>query len=236
MSCNKNTEQIELKLNNNIGDKQTIVSTTETSRGSLMSLKNVMETEFEVTSIKNEAINFKTNVARIMTEMKMSNEVEKYDSNKSVSSMNNDQREMHNDFKDILDAQFHLIIDTKGKVVKSFHFEDGRLYNEPVIDIKNYFLSFPNGKVGIGSTWTDEKDNAVTGQITKSTYTIDAITASEIIISIRSEIPGITGMLGANTATGNYTLDKATCKLIKGTLNMDLQTGGSVTNSYVTKN
>lgn len=201
-----------------------------------MSLKNVMETEFEVTSIKNEAINFKTNVARIMTEMKMSNEVEKYDSNKSVSSMNNDQREMHNDFKDILDAQFHLIIDTKGKVVKSFHFEDGRLYNEPVIDIKNYFLSFPNGKVGIGSTWTDEKDNAVTGQITKSTYTIDAITASEIIISIRSEIPGITGMLGANTATGNYTLDKATCKLIKGTLNMDLQTGGSVTNSYVTKN
>lgn len=236
LSCNKNTEEVELNLAYNVGDKQTIVSTTETSRGALMSLKNTMETVFEVISIENKDINFKVNVARVMTEMKMGDEFEKYDSNKDKASMTSDEKSMHEEYLTILEPNFNIIINNKGDVVKSFHYEDGRIMNEPVVDIKNYFLSLPEGKVSEGSTWESEKLNPRTNQITTSTHTIKTITTDEIIISVKSEIPSITALLDKNTASGNYILDKTTCKLKKGSLKMNLQTGGSVTNTFISKN
>ncbi|WP_299111317.1 hypothetical protein [uncultured Winogradskyella sp.] len=233
LSCSKNSEQIELKLSYDIGDKQTITSTTETSKGTLMSIKNVMETDFEVTSIENNEITFKTRVNRIITEMKMDNEIEKYDSNKDISSMTGEEKSMHSEYQDILDAKLNIIIDDKGKVTKSFHHDDGNLFNEPVVDIRHYFLSFPDNKVGVGSIWQNENTNPITNQKTKSTYKIEDITNKEIIISIDLKIAGMPGLLGDNSATGHYVLNRASCKLIKGALEMDLQTGGSVTNSYI---
>ncbi|MGB6269392.1 MAG: hypothetical protein WBF67_10325 [Olleya sp.] len=236
-SCNTNTEEVELKLGYNLNDTQTIISTTETNRSALMSLKNVIETNFNVKAINGDSMTFNTNVVRIKTEMKMDDDVEAYDSDalKDISTMTDDEKAMHQDFSKVINNSFNIIIDKKGNVVKPFHDTYGAEVNEPIIDISNIFLRLPSKKVKVGSGWQFEKKNPLTDQITKTTCKIKEINDKEIIIDLDLDITGIPGLFGDFKGNGEYSLDKKTCKLIKGTLQMGLHTGGSVTNTYQTK-
>ncbi|WP_397361961.1 hypothetical protein [Olleya sp. R77988] len=236
-SCNTNTEEVELKLNYNANDTQTIVSTVETSKGALMNIKNVIEAKLKVNSIDKKDITFNTKIVRISTEMKMDDQVEFYDSDseKELSMMTEDEKVMHQDFKKIIDSDYNIIIDKKGNIIKPFYYLDGKSVNEPIIDIGNVFLRFPSKKVKIGSGWQGEKKNPLTDQITKTTYRVKDINENEIIITLDLDISGIPGLFGDFKGNGEYKLDKKTCKLIKGTLQMELHTGGNVTNTYEAK-
>lgn len=234
-SCSQNTEEIILKLDKKVGDEQIIVSSTETSRGALMSMNNNIEVLFKVSEHQGNMYTLTSDVLAIKTEIKMGDDVESYDSKKEESKMTNDERSMHAEFKDILDSEFTISMDERGNIVKPFHYANGNIVEGPIVDMSNIQIVFPETKVKVGTTWENEKTNPLTAQKTKSIYKIKNITDKEIIISVSSTITGISGLLNENKATGEYILDKKTCNLIKGTLEMNLQAGGKVKNSYYIK-
>ncbi len=234
-SCTQNNEEINLRIDKKVGDEQIIISTTETSRGSLMRIKNVIELNLKVSDLNENSYNFTTDILRIKSETKMAGEVESYDSDKKESEMTNDEREMHSEFKSILDSKFGISIDDKGNIIKPFYDLNGSIIETPIVDMSNIQIIFPEFKVKVGTKWESEKTNPITSQKTKTTYKIKDISDKEITISVNSIISGISGLLGENEAIGEYKLDKQSCALIKGTLEMNLQGGGKVTNTYSTK-
>ena len=236
ISCSQNKEEIDLKFNPKIGDQHTIVSQMVTTGNEQMSMKSTMVVRFKVTSKDNENVyTLLSDLRTIKMETKMFGEVEKYDSTKDESLMTTDERSMHEEFKNALESNFEIRIDEKGNIVEPFHAINGNPSTEAIIDIDNIQLVFPKEKVTVGSEWKNEKTNPLTAQKTHSTYTIKDITESEIIISVAAEIDGVSGLLGKSKVEGEYILNKKDCTLIKGTLAMDLQMGGKVTNTYYKK-
>jgi len=236
ISCSQNKEELSLELHRKIGDEQTIVSMIETSKGSLLNVKNIIEVKFIVSSIDNTVYTLKSDVLSIKTEINMNGDVvESYDSEKEVSQMTADEKSTHLELKNILDPEFEISIDKSGKIIKSFHLLNGEMIDASIMDMSNIQLIFPEKKVRVGSRWENEKTNPITQQKTKSIYRIKDITDKEIIISVNSTISEISGLLDKNTVKGKYILDKKTCNLIKGSLEMSLQTGGKVTNTYFAK-
>ena len=220
-SCAQNSEEIQLKLDRKVGDKQTIVSATETSSGAMLSIKNTMEVSFEVSAYNGSVYTLTSNLLRIKSETKMGDDIENYDSDKEESSMSFSESSMHSEFKTLLDSTFLISIDNKGNVVKSFHSQNGDLVESPIVDMSNIQIIFPDTKVKVGSKWENEKTNPLTTQLTKTTYTIKDINDQEIIISVRATIAGFSSLMGDSKVTGEYILERKTCNLIKGFLEMN---------------
>ena len=236
ISCSQNNEEIDLKLSPKVGEQQTIVCQVATTGNEQMSMKSTMVVRFKVASKDDQNVfTFHTDLRYIKTETKMFGEVEKYDSTKDESLMTTDEKSMHEEFKNALASNFEIRIDEKGNIVEPFRAIDGNPSTEALVDMSNIQLVFPNEKVKVGSEWKNEKTNPMTEQLTKSTYTIKDITENEIIISVAAEIDGVSGLLGKSKVEGEYILNKKDCTLIKGTLAMDLQMGGKVTNTYYKK-
>lgn len=236
ISCSQNKEEIILTLNQKVGDEQTIVSEIETKGNEQMSMKSTVIARFKVSAKDAKNVyTYTTNVLNIKSETKMFGEIEEYDSNKNESLMTSDEKSMHYEFKNALDSTFEILIDEKGNIVKPFYNTDGSGTSDAIVDISNIQLVFPKDKVTINSKWEDEKTNPLTKTKTKSTYTIKDITEDKIIISVNAVIDGVPGLLEQNNVAGEYILNKKDCTLLKGTLEMNLQTGGKVTNTYYKK-
>ncbi len=234
-SCSQNKEEINLVLQKNVGDKQTIVSTTETSSGALMSLKSTTEIDFTVSEANDTVYTLTADVLRMVYETKMGNEIENYDSDKKESEMTSDEKFMHSEFKDILDSEFEISIDNKGNISEPFHYLNGDAAESPV-DMSNIQIIFPETKVKVGSIWENERTNPLTSSKNKAAYRIMDISDKEITIAVSLIISeSLGGLLKENKATGEYILDRKTCNLIKGNLEMNLQTGGKVTKTFYTK-
>ena len=234
-ACARNTEEIELKLNLNVGDSQTIIASTDTSQGTAVSLKDRTEVKFAVSEATENSYTYNVDVIRIKSETKMMGEVDRYDSDKKLSRMTTSEIETHNEFKDYLESEFQISLDHRGKVTQPLSKMNGYKLEFPIVDMSNVQLVLPESKVRVGSTWKGEKTNEFTDQIIKTTYEIEDITSNEVEISFVSIIPAFSGLLGENKAYGDYRLNRQTGTLIKGTLKMDLQTGGSVTKTYEAK-
>ncbi len=234
-SCTQNNEEIVLELKYNIGDEQIIVSSTETSNNSSMSFKSGMEINFIVSDYTENEYTFTSDVLRVKSEIIMGDDIEKYDSDKDETQMTSDEKSMHLEFKDVLDSKFNISIDNLGNITKPFRYMDGEIVENTIIDMSNVQLIFPEYKVKVGTEWKGERINSLTGQNISSTYKIKSITAKEIEISVNSIVAEMSGVLSENRVSGTYVLDKTSCTLIKGTLEMNLQMGGSLTTTYYLK-
>jgi hypothetical protein len=234
-ACAQNKEQIELNLIQNLGDSQIIVATTETSSGALISIKDVMEVKLTVTETTENSYTYVADVIRITSRTKMGSEVDSYDSNKEMSQMSTDELDIHNEYKDYLDAEFNVSLDHKGNIVQPFSDMDGNALETDIVDMSNVQLILPASTATVGTKWTGEKLNTFTGQQIKTTYKIKKIEANEVVITSTSIIPALSSLLDENKAYGQYRLNRQTGTLIKGTIKMDLQTGGKVIKTYEVK-
>lgn len=233
ISCSQNKEEIDLKFCPKVGDQLTFVCQVVTSGNEEMSMKSIIVVRFKVASKDNENVyTLTSNIRNIKSETKMFGAVEKYDSTKDESLMSNEERSMHQEFKNALASTFEIRIDEKGNVVEPFHAIDGNPSTADIIEMNNIQLVFPKEKVKVGSEWKNEKTIPLFEQILKSTYTIKDITENEVIISVDAEIDGASELFGKSKVDGEYILNKKDGTLIKGTLEMDLQMGGKVINTY----
>lgn len=223
--CEKrNEETVTLKLKFVSGEVDRVfVSSSTTGQ---MKIQNVTQMSFTIDSVKENKNVINAKVLRISSETDMFGEKESYDSRRNIEDMTEDEKEMHLEFKDVLDKSFVFSIDNKGNVLENFKDKLTNSPSEEVVDVSNIFIPFPDEPVKIGSEWKRERINSFTKGKTISTYKVTNITDTEIIISIVSEIGEIGGVLAKNTAKGEYVLDKKTCKLKTGEFMMDLQAGG----------
>lgn len=234
-NCGPVSDEIELKINQKVGDHINITASTVTDGGALMQLKSIMEVDFEVASVTKNIYTYQADVVSIFSETSMNGELETYNSDKKESDMKSDELAMHQEFKGALDSTFMITIDDKGDVLKNFHYKDGTLFTANLIDVTNFILPFPKERVTQGSEWQSERTNPVTKQDTKTTFKVKAITDKEIFITSEVTIAAMNGLLGENKVAGEYTLDRKTCCIKSGSLKMKLQTGGGVTYTFYTK-
>lgn len=227
-------EDIVLRLKYNLGDEHVLTYTTTTKGSPEMSVWNLTEVKFKVTSIDDPGIyNMQVDLLKIQSETDFFGEKESYDSEKDESLMNADEKSMHAEFKSALHSEFRLSINERGDIVKTYTDENG-LPAEGPLDMNVLQLKFPEEKVNIGSEWNGERMAPVINQPVKSTYTLKKITDTEITIAVESAIPGLGGMLKPSIQKGEYVLDKTTCQLKSGKLSMDLQTGGKAEMDFYT--
>ncbi len=225
-NCAGNSEEIELRIKQSIGDELLVVCSTETSSEAQMSYKSVMEMDFKVSSIDKNIYNYTSDLVTIIAETNMMGEVESYNSDKKESDMTDGERLMHADFKGVLDSTFEISIDDKGKIVKPFHYLNGKKVETALVDVSTIMINLPETKVKVGSEWESEKVNPITSQKTKTNYSVKSITDKEVTITANSIVSPLTGLLDESKITGEYILDKKTCTLIKANLDMNLQRGG----------
>lgn len=239
LGCAQNPEskeKVDLKLVYEEGDEWTIVFVMETKGNKLISVREESETTFKVNSFDEQnGYTLGVDVLRLKYESKMGNEVEVYDSQKKEADFTADERMMHDELKDILDNNFLISVGEKGKVTKSFSYEDGRAMAEDITDMNNIQLIFPEDSVSVGSSWEQTYTNPLTSQEIVSTYTVTDITNDKIFISILSKIPAIGTLIEANEAKGEYELDRATCRLIRVQKSMKIAQGGTATYRYYVK-
>ncbi|RZK11433.1 MAG: hypothetical protein EOO46_06730 [Flavobacterium sp.] len=222
---NGKKETIDLKLDLKPGEVFKIYTAT-LSNGDQMKYQNIMKMNFTLDSVTKDKNVIAVKVLRISSESDMFGEKESYDSNKSLTTMTEDERSMHLDFQDILNGSFSIVINNKGKVLEPFKNKETKQPSEEIIDISNIFIPFPEEAVSVGSEWKSERTNSLTNAKNLYTYKITEINEKEIIVSVAIEIGAVKGIMSKNTAEGNYVLDKKTCKLIAGEYSMDLQMGG----------
>jgi len=227
-----NNQEIELVLEQNVGEKYTVVSETEAGDGSNMSINYSMEILIEVKDLEDDIYNYDVEILRIKSDTKMFGEVESYDSSKSESEMTEEELLAHSDFKQYLGEKFDLSMDKKGNITSPFSYKNGRQLEAPLVDMNNIQITFPKTKVKVGSTWSADNVNELTSQTIKTTYELISISSSEITIATTSDIPGMGGMLDSNQATGKYILNRDNCKLKSGTMTMNMQTGGKAVLTY----
>lgn len=224
-----NNEEIDLILKYNPGDTQTITY-RESATSKLVELKNEMQILFKVSSIDPDGstYHFEVDLLEVSTESGKGDDMESYNSKQDFTQMNSEQRLMHIEFKPYLQNLLTISIDKKGHVVEPFELlTDMPLHeNEPLIEMSQVQIPFPDHKVSEGSKWSSSFDRDDLIPVHRdSEFTVEEISADEIIISVESEIES---MVGPNTMTGKYILNRENCQLKSANLEMPSMMGGKI--------
>lgn len=232
-NCSQKKEEVDLKLVLQPNERYKIISETDAGMQGKMSIKNSMEFEFKVDSVdaKNHYY-ITTKVIRVKEESNMFGEKTSYDSSQDVATMNSDNQMLHREYVAYLNSDFNMVLSEKGEVIKEFSSTEKVPYENDILDLTNFQIKFPDQPVKVGSKWQHHGENKLTEQKIIMNYTVSQITEKEVTISVHKLIKGISGLMGDNNANGEYVLEKATGKLIKSHISMNLQTGGSAKYSF----
>ncbi|WP_207493821.1 hypothetical protein [Aridibaculum aurantiacum] len=150
----------------------------------------------------------------------------KYHSNRSSSSMNEQQQLMHQAFKPVLDSSLQISIDKYGRLVKPYAYKSNiRLPKgtDPV-DIQVCFLPLAGKPVAVGEEWQSERTNEVTGGKVHSTYSITNIKNEVVRISYNGIVKGVPGYGKDSEVYGYYQLNKSTGKVEMADMEMEVST------------
>lgn len=233
ISCSQDQEEVDLKLVLQPNESYKIISETDAGMQGKMSLKSSMEFLFKVDSVTTQNHYYvTTKVIRIKETSDMFGEKTSYDSSQDVAKMNNDQQMLHKEYLPYLNLPSTFVLSEKGEVINESSSTEKTTLDEDILDMTNFQIKFPEQPIKVGTRWEKEEVNKLTEQKIILSYTISKITEKEVTISVNKLIKGISGLMGDNNAKGEYILEKATGKLIKGHLSMNLQTGGSAKYSF----
>ncbi len=233
LNCKQQSgEEIELSIKTKVGDEQLIVFTTETVGNSAMSMKNEYELKFSVADINENIYTYNLDVIGMKSNSNIGGEVEEFNSYKDVNTMTRDESEMYYELKTVLDSTFKISIDNKGNITKPFHYQSGKPFGDVIVEMAQIQIKLPESKVQIGDEWKNERVNELTSSTIKTTFKLTEVSDDKITISSSSLIDGI---LGKNNSKGEYVLDRNTCQLIQGKVEMDMSFGGKVVVSTFSK-
>lgn len=163
-----------------------------------------------------------TSIVKYMNmESSVMGEADNYDSSKKVSDMSPSELEWHAELGRFIDKPMTFVLDSRGKIVKSFTADGVRPIDSP-IELNNFQIPFPEKEVGIGDSWNGEYPNLLNGAMVKNTYTVTDITDKAVQIAVVSTVPGIEGVMKENKLNGAYSIDRKTGLLLQGTMEGDM--------------
>ncbi|MES2487000.1 MAG: DUF6263 family protein [Bacteroidota bacterium] len=143
-------------------------------------------------------------------------EKESYDS--SAKSNPGIDADMAAEYGAYMDKDFTFEVDRYGAIKQNFEFTNTDIQFEQLIDLNNYFTTFPEKEVGVGDTWKGGFKNAMTNQLVTRTYTVKEISKSNVTIEVVSVVPAFKGVTKESTYKGNYIIDRNTGMLVRGEL------------------
>lgn len=216
-SCKGSGQSVRLAMKYATGDNQRIAIETITE-GSSRNMKSIISLQFVVDSVKsNGTACFSVKPKRIYSHLSIDGESETYDSDKGTIAA------MHRSF---YDAAFSLQIDRQGKIVLPLQYAGTKQSASGMFEMRRVQLVFPDREMNTGDSWKDEYKNEFTSSTIKGVYTLTAITDTSIVIKMDGTMIDGFGMLPPRKLTGQYTLEKNTCRLLNARLEATLSGGG----------
>lgn len=225
-SCHKNEESVLLRLKYKKGDEKTFVIEQNASGSAYVNIHFQTQIAFTVDSvIKNGTeIIMIARLKSLKSDTKTGETIEHYDSNDKPQDMDEAAKEMDAKLQSSLNSYFDISFNDRGEVVKPFS-ASLKGVGEPIAptDVQ---LVYPEQKVKIGDTWSDERENKLLSTTNKFTYAISDITKDNVIIHVAALIQGFKSLAKDANAEGEYIINRQNGQLISSRLDLPMMGGG----------
>lgn len=230
-ACKSDNENIQVLLDLPVDSEYDFVHETETN-GSLISLKLHKEFSFKVKSLHNNIYYLQADLVKLTSETVINGESEIYSSSQAASNMSEAEQKVHTQYKPMLESTFNISVDKYGNVVKPFSYANGVLAPQGFFDFNLFQIIFPFKKISTKSRWESQRKNPASNTPINVKYELKYIDDNKLYISANHVIPSVQELLNSNTLYGDYIIDKNNGMLMEAKLKMNLQTGGSVVNTF----
>ena len=192
-SKDKDTEYL-LRIKSEVGDNYDITFLVE--MGGAMEMNMEMNFFSKVLSVDGDETDFKMGFTKAKMSMSMQGETINYDSENPYES--EQSTAMHSEIKDLFGAELGMTMDSKGKVLKEYGFEDLGADFAGQMGFAN--VEYPEHALKIG----DSFDYSIReeGMAMDATYTLTNVSDSEYTLSITGDIVGE----GSGEVTGEIIL------------------------------
>lgn len=228
IACNSKTgPAIDLKLNLQKGDSFTLVTQAVTSQNTAISVTQFTETKYVVDAVTADAYKLKAYLVRTKTEITQDGKTDGYDSEKDEASMTPQEMEIHNQYKQALTHAMNVTMGKNDMINGSATYDDGGTVPSDILDSKNITLNYPATPVKVGDEWQKEMTDEFTKIKVTNKYTLKAFTDKDATIGVKMSMKGAGGMLD-NDGDGEYTIDRKTGEIIKGNIDLNMQSNGSL--------
>lgn len=229
MSCSgddsQDNREIYLKLNLNVGDRFIVTTQVRTKSSSLQSYDSYNKVKFKVDSAFADYYLFKALLMEISSEAKSGYTTISYDSQKPVSQMTDTEKEIHDEYRELLNNAVNIILKNNNEFVSPRANDSVSDVKKEIMDMRYLTLHYPKTKLKAGSTWEKEVISGLLSQKQLFKYTIKEITNREVVIDLGITMKGLTGSIDGK---GQYTVDAKTGRIKKADIRMNLEEGSKV--------
>lgn len=179
-------EAVLLRLNYEKGDVYTSKIATKMDVANKVKTDMTIELVTEVLSIEDDVYTIKANFERVTMIASGEGKSMNYDSNQKESDMDEESKKMHERMKPMTDAVISMKVDKKGNVLSAEVIEGGEDYQ---YQDTGSFISFPEEKVTVDSTWKVKKD--VSGIPVTYEYKVISIKEDKVEIEMIGAMDGL---------------------------------------------
>lgn len=212
----QNTEdgKVLLRLKPEFGEKTAMQMKVEMKPAGMMVPLNstiIADLNMKVAGSTDSATSYHIDFQRMRMDASVLGAKINYDSQGDNSNI---PAEIRNQVEPLLAKKVVMEMDTLARV-QSLEF-DGKKTGNATIDLNALFIPLPEKEVGVGDSWTAKQDvqNAENVQLT---YTVDRISATEVLIKVNQPEGGNSTSL----VNGQYLLDRKTGFTKDGILNIE---------------
>lgn len=213
-------DKVLIRLKPRVGDAQKTMMTMDMSAegAQAMSMNMSMAMDMKVTDLTDAVYTYEVKYGTIKMDMNAGGMQMNYDS--SLKEQTGMGAMMHEQMKGLLDKPLTMKMNERGKITE---FNMPGMGNNQQMDMGSISLPMPEGPVGVGDSWSDERPLQGAGNM-KMNMTVEKITVDDIIIGVKGTIDA--GGEAAGDFTGNYKLARSNGFTKDGTMNMNITAQG----------
>lgn len=213
-------DKVLIRLKPKVGDTQKTLMTMDmsTDGGQAMAMNMSMAMDMKVTDFKDAIYTYEVKYDKIKMDMDAGGMQMNYDS--SLKEQTGMGAMMHDQMKVLLDKPLTMKMNERGKITE---FNMPGMGNNQQMDMGSISLPLPEGPVGVGDSWSDERMLQGSGNM-KMNMTVEKITVDDIIIGVKGTIDA--SGEAAGDFTGNYKLARSNGFTKDGTINMNISAQG----------
>ena len=196
-------KSVLLRLNYSPGDVFVVTQDVSQDMGAQGGLDIKMSMEMKASSILGDTINTESQIKKINMNMLQAGQIMSFDSTMKEEDLDQMGKMMKQQMDPMLKATIFSKVTHKGEII------DVKV--EPVTPAMAQFVNqkqsvkYPEEKVSVGSTWSDE--NSMQGAVTKMIFTVTKIENGKVFVAVTGDVSGavkgvVKGSLEIDIATG----------------------------------
>lgn len=213
-------DKVLIRIKPKVGDSQKALMTMDMSSegGQALAMNMSMSMDMKVTDFTDAVYTYEVKYDKIKMDMDAGGMQMNYDS--SLKEQTGMGAMMHEQMKGLLEKPLSMKMNERGKITE---FNMPGLDGNQQMDMGSLTLPLPEGPVGVGDSWTDERPIPGSGNM-KMNMTVEKITVDDIIIGVKGTIEGDGGAGG--DFSGNYKLARSNGFTKDGTMNINMTAEG----------